>query len=1080
MAENLVGQVIDQFQIHSVLGEGGMGIVYRATDLNLRRNVAIKFVHRHLARRPEFVERFRREAQTVARFNHPSIVQIFSSGYAQQVQMPYMVMEYIPKGSLTRFIKRMEARNQQLEIREVLLLVAQIADALAYAHRHKTVHRDIKPDNILLRSVDTTEQKGLPVRAVVTDFGLVKLRDANSGLTATGNIMGTLAYMSPEQCRGDDLDGRSDIYSLGIMLFQLVTGSLPFKSTSQAKAIHDHIYTAPPPPTAIRPDLPPSVAYILDKVLAKDPADRYQLSSEFAYALRQSAETLDNPLLAAPEQTTLAPTASLITEIMAEPPPPDQTVLGDSGSFLVEGMAAATRPAFGQPAINLEVGLAQRAVEIAPGGSGLLRLNIVNRAPQSVLCSVAVEGISAEWVSMVDSVLVSGGGHEQIAITIQPPRTRDTTAGIRPITIRVHTGATTNSGNVNPQQSYAVPGSLHISPFEQFNVAMAADPVENGETRQIRVRNEGNAPASFSLTPNLVGDDIEHIVEPQQLTLAPNESGEFALTLRASQRPLVGGQQSKPFTATVQQEFGTTQQRVGGELIVIPRMPLWLAGVLGLLAIILLGAIIFLNRPTDGPVVVDTTPTVDEVAVVTEPAAPPVDNNVAAPAATAAAATAQAELTAVASEDSDGDGLPDVQEEAGCTDPLSADTDGDDLSDGEELNADPATDPCSADSDNDGVNDRDENLNGTNPTLADTDGDTLTDGAELASNGCSDPLNPDTDGDGIRDDADPKPCDSSPSVTPTGPPSLASVLPQANWLPSRTRLLFVSDRNGDDAVFMTDLTNPAAAQQLTVAPSGGSDWWPSWCGDDQVIFERGDTFGNQEIYAQSLSDREVTQMTHTVRPINSQRNGIASCSPDGNYLAFSSLAIDATRGNHYEVGVIPLAEESPAFIPLGGGQRYGGNITWSPDSSAVVFMQFDTPVQLYRVNMSNLDSAITLTNDDGVSHKYPAWSPVDNRIAFACSAADDLWYLCLVSANGGATTNTGVVLGTGKERVSRPNGRPAHFGRPSWSPDGRFIAYAGSPEGDNWDIYLYELSTGDLYNITNTPSSDEMHPRWER
>lgn len=289
---NLIGQQINQYRVDALLGEGNMGSVYQAYDLNLARKVVLKVMHRQLARQPQFQQRFLQEAQAAARLDHPSIVAIYN--FATDPRL-YIVMEYVAGPSLGEYVNHLWEQKQEPGVTEILRLVAQVASALDYAHEQGVIHRDIKPSNILLKPLSRPDRDGDPaLRAVVTDFGLAKLREGDVH-TLTGTFMGTLSYMSPEQCMARPLDGRSDIYALGIVLYQLVTGQLPFDIKSPTDAIRMHVKEPPPSPTLIRPQLPESVERIILQAIAKNPANRFQAGNQMALALRRVAQRLDNP-----------------------------------------------------------------------------------------------------------------------------------------------------------------------------------------------------------------------------------------------------------------------------------------------------------------------------------------------------------------------------------------------------------------------------------------------------------------------------------------------------------------------------------------------------------------------------------------------------------------------------------------------------------------------------------------------------------------------------------------------------------------------------------------------------------------
>ena len=282
---SLVGQTIGNYRIDAVLGNGGMGQVYRATHLLMNRPAAIKVMHANLASDPNFQARFVQEAKAAGALDHPNIVQIHDFG--EENGRYYLVMELVTGGSLRGLLQKRAANDQTRLLEDDLDLVRQAADALAYAHLNGMVHRDIKPDNLMLQPPASPSGHGNYV-VKVTDFGLAHL--AEGGVqTATGITMGTPTYMSPEQCQGAALDGRSDIYSLGVVLYEVATSSPPFNVKSLSEAVHKHVYVAPPPPRQIRPDLPDGLEQIILRCLAKRPDDRYRTAGELSNALRAPA-----------------------------------------------------------------------------------------------------------------------------------------------------------------------------------------------------------------------------------------------------------------------------------------------------------------------------------------------------------------------------------------------------------------------------------------------------------------------------------------------------------------------------------------------------------------------------------------------------------------------------------------------------------------------------------------------------------------------------------------------------------------------------------------------------------------------
>jgi len=257
---------IGKYEVTGLLGRGGMGLVYRAFDKHLGREVAIKTITEGFAGDPEMLERFYREAAKTGMLKHPNIVTVYDLG--EQEGFPYIVMEYVAGEALDRVIQ--PARPLPLVSR--LKIIEQVCSALAYAHRNDVIHRDVKPANVIV------QPDGV---AKLLDFGIARQEKQERGLTRTGNVIGTIHYMAPERLRDRAFDGRSDIFSAGIMLYQLLTGQLPF-SGEDASVIQKLLNERHPPLSNCLSDYPPALDAILDRSLAKDPNDRYSSADEMA------------------------------------------------------------------------------------------------------------------------------------------------------------------------------------------------------------------------------------------------------------------------------------------------------------------------------------------------------------------------------------------------------------------------------------------------------------------------------------------------------------------------------------------------------------------------------------------------------------------------------------------------------------------------------------------------------------------------------------------------------------------------------------------------------------------------------
>ena len=268
------GQMLGSYRIINQIGQGGMATVYKAYQPSMDRHVAIKVLPSRLAESKEFVKRFQQEARIIARLEHPHILPVFDYGESDGVA--YFVMRYLEAGTLK---DRMVA-HRPLPVDEIDRIFTQLTDALSYAHGHGVVHRDLKPANAL---VDTQGNLFL------TDFGIAKLLEsASPRLTQTDAIMGTPAYTSPEQAQARTVDQRSDIYSLGVILYEMVTGQVPFEAETPLAIILKHVSDPLPPPSLIKKDISQTLEQVILKALAKDPEDRFTTAAEFLAAWKRA------------------------------------------------------------------------------------------------------------------------------------------------------------------------------------------------------------------------------------------------------------------------------------------------------------------------------------------------------------------------------------------------------------------------------------------------------------------------------------------------------------------------------------------------------------------------------------------------------------------------------------------------------------------------------------------------------------------------------------------------------------------------------------------------------------------------
>ena len=302
--QQLIGKSLGRYQIVGLQGQGGMGAVFKAQDAALQRDVAIKVMHSQFAQLPDFQERFLQEARTAARLDHPGFVKVFDFGGSGSIC--YIVMEFLPGDNVRQLLQELKTSGKWIILPEAVQMVRQVCLAIGYAHKQGVLHRDIKPDNIMLRP---EASEGLAYRPVLTDLGLAKLMQ--DGLTTqAGAAMGTPAYMSPEQAAGQEVDARSDVYSLGILLYELAVGQLPFPIKTLTEAIRYHVKETPPPPRSLRPDLPQQVETVILRALEKESAARFSDSQAMADAL---ANAMPQTTAMDTMNTALGTAVSLIT-----------------------------------------------------------------------------------------------------------------------------------------------------------------------------------------------------------------------------------------------------------------------------------------------------------------------------------------------------------------------------------------------------------------------------------------------------------------------------------------------------------------------------------------------------------------------------------------------------------------------------------------------------------------------------------------------------------------------------------------------------------------------------------------------
>ncbi len=352
MMNDMIGRTIGRYQIVEHLGRGGMAEVFKAYQASLDRYVALKLMHSFLAEDAEFFARFEREAKNIAALHHPNIIQIHD--FDREGPSSYMVMEFVDGGTLKDRLNALAAKGEILPLTEAIRIIKDVGAALAFAHGSGMIHRDIKPANVLI------DRKG---RVILTDFGIAKMV-SSAKFTASGSLLGTPAYMAPEQGLGQPGDHRADIYSLGVMLYQLVTGVLPYEADTPVAVILKHVNEPLPMPRTIKPDLPVGLERIIAKSMAKEAGQRYQHVDDMMSDLGDLDKAALMPI---PEATmvvnarTATGTIPVVGKRGSTPPPdartPDSTIAGGLGQPPVIPSTPVKEERRGSPVVPILIGI---------------------------------------------------------------------------------------------------------------------------------------------------------------------------------------------------------------------------------------------------------------------------------------------------------------------------------------------------------------------------------------------------------------------------------------------------------------------------------------------------------------------------------------------------------------------------------------------------------------------------------------------------------------------------------------------------------------------------------------------------
>lgn len=919
---DMSGQIIDQYRIETLLGSGPTGMLYRALDLEREAPVALKLLHARYVETRVIKQRMLDRFRAAIGISHPNIVEMLDTGEIDG--RLYVVSEFVPDGSL-RTLQQIGSR-EAFPLYMGIDLMRQAAEGLAFAHQNGVIHGSLKPENMLLQRVPDATGTGSEYLLKLSDFGMTPAATSLRGQTRNPSV-GNPAYMSPEQVQGAEADETGDIYSLGIVLFEIATGQLPFDVQTPGDAVYLHVHTRPPSPRQSRPDIPQELSTIILRCLEKDPSSRFQTAGDLAVAL------------GALIPDTASPAATVLT-------PPGQPV-GDGVHLMVD----------------------RDHTDVVPGSPATLSITLDNRSGFPVRVMLTADGISPDWIRLPPGIVdlpprsqVTGPVHVLVG------RTPASTAGEHLLLLRAHI----------PGRTEAVSEArvrLTVQPFTAIQVRLDP-PITSGRGRgsyQVTVENLGNERRRVVPMASNPPGDLEFIFDPPQIMLEPGRKIVSALTVRGKRWWLGAGRNPRQFSLFAASTGSDGEDRtpyIPATFVQTPYFPVWSLPV-ALVAVVLAGALLTMlpggdddngQGDTAGVIGTATAEPDDDAAVVTdsetpEPATP--DGSEADPPVLETFEPANPEPTAGEATPSP---EPPVIEEVELLAFTSAR--------------------------NNGLNLYIMNPDGTEQTpLVTESGDDWApawshDGTRIAwiskVNGFDEIFVAGTDGSNIlrltnRQVNDRFPVwapDDSLIVFSSGDGNdteLYVVSPDGgtpvqltdntafdgnpSWSPDGAQIAFVSNRTGSNEIFVMD-ADGSNVEQLT--DSDGNNFNPVWSPDGERIAFVTDRDGDRDVYSMAADGTDETPLA-----LESEDEFVPVWSPDGSLIAFvresgnetGDLYIMDADGSNEEL----LAENVHAPDP---------NLVWSPDGTRIAFLRnVGGPLDIHLVGLED-GEVVRLTNND--------------------------------------------------------------------------------------------------------------------
>lgn len=559
MRDRLIGQNLNQYRILRLVSENRVGTIFRAQDVNLQREIALMVINPSLSGRPNFEEHFIEATRNAARLDHPGISRVFDFGRTKEYY--YVVMEYIQGRNLEQLLNDLRKSGRWILLGEAVQLVRQLALAIDYLRNQSDFQPLVDPAQIGIKPGQVDD---LPYRPVLIDPGIVRFLEQR--LFPPGEVTpGPLNYLSPEQAAKKGTDARSDVYALGILLFELATGQRPFPIQTQDDAVRYHTRQPTPSPRSFRPDLPESLEKIILRATEKEPANRYPDTASLARDLQVVVPATGQVQTAPPAFEGASSLLTPYLQSLEEPARP--AVLEEYGATVARSKNVP------EDETAMQIVIEDNQLSVEPGGRITTRIFVLNRRLPAGYYRFSVDGLPESWYTVSPQVVqLKPGEQNEVSLTIEPPRLPQSRAGRYPLTFRV-------SGEPGPGQVAEAPITLSVAAFSRFSSQVNPKILAADEIARVSIENQGNVPDTYRIHFTDREESLVFTPPEAQMRLVEGQSGtaEFKAAL---QRPRwIGGEKRHAFSTNVSSAAGETQTH-SGEFISLPIIPFWVLGVL--------------------------------------------------------------------------------------------------------------------------------------------------------------------------------------------------------------------------------------------------------------------------------------------------------------------------------------------------------------------------------------------------------------------------------------------------------------------------------------------------------------------